>query len=252
VFIRNLLDLAIMIGIGILLALSLWVQAGINDAVKPVLLRLAPENVTVGWQDAIDAIARGVGIFLGLMVNVVLAASLLSGVTRLRMPLRRLIPSTLLVAIGLSALSTVGRLYIDYTAHRPAFQLVGGTVAVLLFLYLFNQLVLYGAALAATSAHGVVVDLAAGPSAGATAESDGTQGGGAVVDAGSQSPAPGEPAASAGSAGEPADRADRSGASAPDGGVQGKSAEADGGRRDSTEADRRGTLRGGRDASDRP
>jgi hypothetical protein len=140
------------------------VQASINDAVKPVLLWLSPNNVTVGVQDTINAIARVVGIVLGLMVNALLAASLLSGVSRLRMPLRRLIPSTLLVAVGLSVLSTVGRLYIDFTSRRPAYQLVGGTVALLLFLYLFNQLLLYGAALAATSKHGTVVDLAAGAS----------------------------------------------------------------------------------------
>ncbi len=162
VFIRRALDLSIMIGIGLLLALSLWVQASINDAVKPVLLWLSPNDVTVGLQDTINVIARVVGIVLGLMVNALLAASLLSGVSRLRMPLRRLIPSTILVAVGLSVLSTVGRLYIDFSARRPAYQLVGGTVALLLFLYLFNQLLLYGAALAATSKHGTVVDLAAG------------------------------------------------------------------------------------------
>jgi membrane protein len=172
-FVRRALDLAIMIGIGLLLAVSLWVQASINDAVKPVLLWLSPRDVTVGVQDTIDVIARVIGIVLGLMVNALLAASLLSGVSRLRMSLRRLIPSTLLVAVGLSALSTVGRLYINFTARRPAYQLVGGTVALLLFLYLFNQLLLYGAALAATSTHGDVVDLAAGPPADSD-ESDGT------------------------------------------------------------------------------
>jgi Predicted membrane protein len=173
-FIRRALDLLIMIGIGLLLALSLWVQASINDAVKPVLLWLSPSNVTVGLQDTINATARVIGIVLGLMVNALLAASLLSGVSRLRMPLRRLIPSTLLVAVGLSALSTVGRLYIDFSARRPAYQLVGGTVALLLFLYLFNQLLLYGAALAATSKHGTVVDLAAGSPPSDDEDSDGT------------------------------------------------------------------------------
>ncbi len=45
----------------------------------------------------------------------------------------------------------------------------------LLFLYLFNQLLLFGAALAATSTRGDVVDLAAGPPPAADAdESDGT------------------------------------------------------------------------------
>ena len=81
----------------------------------------------------------------------------------------------MLVAVGLSVLSTVGRLYIDFSARRPAYQLVGGTVALLLFLYLFNQLLLYGAALAATSKHGTVVDLAAGaPPADDGDESEGT------------------------------------------------------------------------------
>jgi membrane protein len=158
----------------LLLALSLWVQASINDAVKPVLLWLSPNDVTVGVQDTIDVVARVVGIILGLMVNALLAASLLSGVSRLRMSLRRLIPSTLLVAIGLSGLSTVGRLYIDFSARRPAYQLVGGTVALLLFLYLFNQLLLYGAALAATSRHGTVVDLAAESPPADDANSEGT------------------------------------------------------------------------------
>jgi membrane protein len=161
-FVRRALDLAIMLGIGLLLALSLYVQAGINDAIKPLLLQLAPENVTVGVQDTINAIARGVGIFLSFLVNIVLAASLLTGVSRLRMSLARLVPSTLVVAVGLSILSTLGRLYIDWTSRRPAYQIVGGTVALLLFLYLFNQLLLYGAALAATSRWGTVRDLADG------------------------------------------------------------------------------------------
>jgi membrane protein len=163
VLVRRLVDLGMLVGIGLLLALSLWIQAGINDAVAPALLAITPENVGVRTQDAIFAVARGVGILLGLLVNTLLAACLLSAVSRLRMSFRRLLPSMLLVAIGLSVLSTFGRLYIDFSAHRPAYQIVGGTVALLLFLYLFNQLLLYGAALAATSYRGTVVDLALGP-----------------------------------------------------------------------------------------
>lgn len=161
--IRRLVDLGILLGLGLLLALSVWVQGGINDQIRPLLLRLAPENVSVDTQETILTVASAIGVTLALFVNCVLAASILSGVSRLRMPARRLLPSTLLVGIGLSVLSTVGRAYIDFSAHRPAFQLVGGTVALLLFLYLFNQLLLFGAALAATSSHGSIMDLAAGP-----------------------------------------------------------------------------------------
>lgn len=192
--IRRILDLGIMAGIGLLLALSLWVLSGINDAVKPVLMRMAPGNSTAE-QDVIGAIARTTGILLGLIVNVILAASLLSGVSRMRMSPRRLVPSALLVGVGLTVLGTVGRLYVDYGANRPVYKVVGGTVALLLFLYLFNHLLLYGAALAATSKSGVVVDLAAeSPPVEAPAQekadSMGTRGG----------PRAGEPATDAGPA----------------------------------------------------
>ena len=161
--IRRLVDLAILLGLGLLLALSVWAQTGINDQIRPLMLRLAPENVSVGFQQTILTVGSAVGFLLALFVNCVLAASMLSGVSRLRMPIRRLLPSTLLVAIGLSLLSTAGRAYIEFSSNRPAYQVVGGTVGLLLFLYLFNQVLLFGAALAATSDHGSVMDLAAGP-----------------------------------------------------------------------------------------
>jgi membrane protein len=163
VIIRRLVDLGILVGIGLLLALSLWAQTGINDNVTPFLFELTSTKVSVETQDLIAAVANVIAPLSSLLVNCVLAASLLAGVARLRMPWSRLLPSTLLVAVGLLGLSTVGRLYINYSANRPAYQLVGGTVALLLFLYLFKQILLYGAALAATSHRGKVIDLAAGP-----------------------------------------------------------------------------------------
>jgi membrane protein len=68
----------------------------------------------------------------------------------------------LLVAVGITLLNTVGRFYIVRTERNPAYAVVAGAVAVLLYLYLLNQLVLFGAALAATSRHGRVVDLSEG------------------------------------------------------------------------------------------
>jgi membrane protein len=161
--IRRLVDLGIMVAIGLLLALSLWIQNGIKNAVTPLGLLLSPTVTSVSAQDRIETAARIVGVVLSLLLNCFLAVSLLAGVARLRMSFLRLLPSMLLVAIGLFVLSTVGRIYIDYSSNRPAYQVVGGTVALLLFLYLFSQLLLYGAALAATSRRGTIVDLAAGP-----------------------------------------------------------------------------------------
>ncbi|MBQ1066161.1 ribonuclease BN, partial [Micromonospora sp. D75] len=59
-------------------------------------------------------------------------------------------------------LNTVGRYYVVRTERNPAYTVVATAVGLLLYLYLLNQLVLFGAALAATSPYGRVVDLAEG------------------------------------------------------------------------------------------
>jgi hypothetical protein len=46
---------------------------------------------------------------------------------------------------------------------NPAYQVVAGAVGLLVFLNLLNQLILFAAALSATSTNGLVTDLAAGP-----------------------------------------------------------------------------------------
>jgi membrane protein len=80
------------------------------------------------------------------------------------MPLRRLLPSALFIAVGLLGLKTLGRLYISRTQHNPAYQVFASAIGLLVFMYLFSQVVLFAAALAATSPRGRVRDLAAGPS----------------------------------------------------------------------------------------
>ena len=154
----------IMVGIGLLLALSLWVQTGINDAVTPLLLWLSPRVVTVGTQETINDRRRG-------RRRRARAAGQLRarGVAAVRRH-----PAADAVA-ATAAVDAAGRGRADRAVARSA----GSTStsartarptsssaarsALLLFLYLFNQLLLYGAALAATSTRGKVVDLAAGP-----------------------------------------------------------------------------------------
>lgn len=155
VVVRRLIDLAMLVGLGLLMALSLTV-AGV---VQNLLWRLAPTIVTPPWQDAL----RLAGPIIGFCVNLLLAAAALAALPRLRIPLRRLAPPVLVLGVGTTLLTTVGRLVIEHTASNPAYTLVAGTVGTLLFLFLFGQLVLFSAAIAATGRNGQVVDLAAGP-----------------------------------------------------------------------------------------
>lgn len=144
VVIRRLVDLGVLVGLGGMLSLSLWLS---NWATSLLVHNL-------DWFGTLSSVG----------VNVVLAAGLLVGVPRLRMPVLRLLPAATLVGVGLFVLATLGGFVINRTRDNPAYSVVAGAAGLLVFLYLFSQLLLYGAALAATSARGEVRDLAAGPS----------------------------------------------------------------------------------------
>ena len=61
---------------------------------------------------------------------------------------------------GLELLKTLGRLYVQHTEANPTYQVVAGAVGLLVFLNVVNQLVLFAAALTATSHAGQASDLA--------------------------------------------------------------------------------------------
>jgi membrane protein len=155
IVVRWLVDLAVLIGLGILLTVSVSIAAGVQDG----LFALAGEPK----QSALRVVFNQTSTLLAFIVDLILAAGLLTGVTRVRMPLRRLFPSALLIAVGLLALKTLGRWYITRTQHNPAYQVFAGAVGLLLLTYLFSQIVLFAAALAATSEFGTVRDLAKPP-----------------------------------------------------------------------------------------
>ncbi|MCA2187469.1 YihY/virulence factor BrkB family protein [Nonomuraea cavernae] len=154
-FLRQIIDLGMVAGLGVLLSLSLTVAF----AAEWLLTWLAVNTVGV---DATPA--RGVlsvaAFVLGIGVNTLLAMALLTAPPRLRVPLRRVIGPALVITIGLEILKTLGQALLNLTAANPAYQVVAGAVAMLLFLKMLNQLILFATALAATSATGDVTDLA--------------------------------------------------------------------------------------------
>ncbi len=154
VVVRWLVDLAVLVALGILLLISIAIFSGVQE----FLYWLAGDFT----QSPVRVALRGTTTVTSGVVDLVLGAALLAGVPRLRMPLRRLLPSAVIFAIGLGLLKTGGKLYITRTERNPAYQLVAGTVGLLLFMFLLHQLLLFAAAMAATSGDGAVVDLAGG------------------------------------------------------------------------------------------
>lgn len=151
---RVFADLLVLAGLGVLLSASLSV-AYVTTVAANRLVDAADTGATPArWMLA------ALGLVLGIGVNTVLAAGMLTGLPRLRMPLRRVLGPALLMAAGFELLKTLGSLYVQRTAANPTYHLVAGPVGLLVFLSVVNQMVLFAAALTATSTTGKAADLA--------------------------------------------------------------------------------------------
>ncbi|GGK84023.1 YihY/virulence factor BrkB family protein [Mangrovihabitans endophyticus] len=147
--VRQAVDLGVLLGILLLLAVLVSAVYGLEH----LLEWLAGGRV--------GTVLSVVSLVFTAGINMLLAAALLAAVPRLRMTVRRMLPPVLQVGIGITLLNTVGRSFVGLVERNPAYGLVASAVGVLVYLYVFNQLLLFGAAWAATSPHGRVVDLSA-------------------------------------------------------------------------------------------
>lgn len=149
VILRQLLDLLILIVVLVLLAAS---QAAAYGA-EEVLDYLADGHI--------GFVLSATSFLFTVLINMVLGGALLGLIPRIRMTLRRALPPVLLVGIGITLLNTVGKTFVGRVQHNPAYALVASAVGALVYLYAFNQILLIGAAWAATSPHGKAFDLSA-------------------------------------------------------------------------------------------
>ena len=156
-----------LVGLGLLLAASLAVAFATTALAGRLVKAAGTGDAPARW------LLAAVGFVVGLGVNALLSIAVLTGLPRLRMPLRRVLGPALLVAAGLELLKTLGRLYVQRTEANPTYQVVAGAVGLLVFLNVVNQPILFAAALTATGTRGQVTDLAARPVAAPTASTSG-------------------------------------------------------------------------------
>jgi membrane protein len=152
---RQVIDLGILAGLGILFALSLTVSDGTQALLRWLVVDAGNANDALG-RFLLDT----VGFIAGIALNTLLAIALLTGLPRIHLPLLRVFPAALLIALGLEILNTIGRIYVQRAEANPAYQVVAGAVGLLIFLSLVNQLILYAAAFTATSNRGRMTDFA--------------------------------------------------------------------------------------------
>ncbi|THV43213.1 YihY/virulence factor BrkB family protein [Glycomyces buryatensis] len=150
-FLRWAIDLIILIGVSLLLLITI----GATASAEVVLAWLDLDEVTGN----LALLVRAVSVLVGLLANAALAAVLLQALPRVVMRPRRVVWASLAVSIGMELLKTVGRIYVLHVSDRPAYQAVTTAVGLLIFMYLFNVLLLMAAAWTATSKRGTAVDL---------------------------------------------------------------------------------------------
>lgn len=150
-FRRRLVDLAIFIALGLLIAQSLTVSWGTNALMRWMVVDAGNVDGSLG-----TGLLRVAGFLIGLALNASLAAAMLTVVPRLHICRHRVVPAALLIAVGAATLNTVGQVFVRRAEANPAYQVVAVAVGLLVFLSLLNQLVLFAAAWTATSTHGSV------------------------------------------------------------------------------------------------
>jgi membrane protein len=148
----RVVDLGTLVVFAIMMAISLGIAGGLER----IFQTISQEQTGTLW------FKTGVQV-LGFIINLVIAVGLMTIIPRMHMSGRRLFPSALAIAIGLTILNWLGRYFIALRTERnPAYAIVATSVGLLVYLYLFNLIVIWAAAWAATAHDGRVFDLAWG------------------------------------------------------------------------------------------
>jgi membrane protein len=146
----RVVDIGVLLGLGLILVVSIVMSLALN-----IGLGWALEVLNI--QSGVSRTALSVAAFLlSLIVNVGVFMALLSGLPRLRMPFRRIIVPALIGGSGYELLKIFSKLILSRTLSNPAYTVVASAVGLLVFLNLLNQLLLFCAALTATSDAGEV------------------------------------------------------------------------------------------------
>ena len=139
-------DVVILVGLGLTVVLSVAVSAA-TGAFTGVALHL------VGLQDTFLAlaVAKVVGIALGLLASTALFLYLFLRLPRVAAPFRRVLRGALLAAVLFEVLKRVGAIYIERTTHNPLYGAFAVIVGLLVWINIVSRVLLLCAAWTVTA-----------------------------------------------------------------------------------------------------
>jgi membrane protein len=147
-FFARVIDFGVLLALGCVLGASVWLSFGAASAVRWLF-----DLVGFGDSQPGDTVAAVLAGLLAGLINLVYFVALLTGLPRLRLTFRQVLGPALVGSAGMEVLKTAGRIYVNHTNTNPVYQTVVVAVGLLVFLDWLNQLLLFCAALTATSRH---------------------------------------------------------------------------------------------------
>ena len=141
VVVRKLVDLIALAGLGVLVALSLAASTWVSGAGERLLTWLGQDGSTVGV-----VLSNVLAQLLASLTATVLVAYVLSGLPRIRIPWRVLLPAALVGGVALELLKRLLIGYISGFAGNNTYGAFGVPVALLVWIYVIARLLMVAAA----------------------------------------------------------------------------------------------------------
>jgi membrane protein len=145
-------DLGVLLALGVFFAVAIAISTVLNDVIGWGLAQAGIHSAVLRTTVVV------VAFVVGMLVNVGMFVALLAGLPRLRMPFGRLVAPALIGGLGFELLTRFSKFFLARTAGNAAYAVVASAAALLIFMNLLNQLLLFCAALTATSEKGEVTE----------------------------------------------------------------------------------------------
>ncbi len=146
VVVKKLRDIAVLIGIGLTLVVSIAVT-GVASAATTWLLDQLGISASLGAR----VFVRVLGIALAVLADMGLFLFLFTRLPRLSTPWRRVLKGTLLGAVGFEILKVVGSLLVARTTKNPVYGAFAVIVGLLIWINLVSRFTLFVAAWTVTA-----------------------------------------------------------------------------------------------------
>jgi len=139
-------DIIILVGLGVTVVLSVGVSAATGAFMGAALDLVGLEETFVA-----TAVAKVVGIALGLAASTALFLYLFLRLPRVTAPFRRVLRGAALAAVLFEVLKRVGAIYIERTTENPLYGIFAVVVGLLVWINLVSRLLLLCAAWTVTA-----------------------------------------------------------------------------------------------------